>query len=1525
MRAKPYHMGRHVISLTISLILALIPSLLFAQGTITALRMPTSFASGGGTGTTGYPYAVYVQITGFTAAANSQAWVKLYLSTNIEYMWSATSTWSNGSTYSDANQPKLNIDGSGNGSGWIYAKHNDLVTPTFALRARWVNGTSSNQITSSSYNVNALDMTSLGNGGWIVRTSSPAVNKAILAYAGGQIVGSYRTEDNGITEGYSYGSGGFKIAVPVGIIDSLVSINDNNSVDQVFHGPWSIQAGQETDATSGASDIGKGSAAIQPYLIAGTLSQTVTVKLYGQSSDTISITRIAVPSLWSWSHTTADLTVTGAGTPTDSVSGDTIIVSGLSLLGGDSASIAIANITPPDSTDLFQFIVATGSVPDSVFPIATQPRALVHGLPRAIADIKTNDVNGVPLLQGKYVTIRGVATVTSQFGGPGYMQDNSAGIAFYDSSVTNHINIGDEIVLIGTISPFNGLCELGSPILLETVSTGNTVDPLIVTVSQLKNDGAGGVENYEGLLVRVNTATVRDTFNNPIPNWTVGGSGSNYRLIDATAYMDIRVDNNVDYANLPAPQSAFDVIGVVSQFKSTSPYIGGYQLMPRFHQDILASGPLFATLPVESNLTQSSFTVSWRTVNNGSTGLRYGATTAYELGTLTPAVLDSLNHSADVTGLQAATIYHVLAFSAKGTDTSFAGDLVVSTSSPSASTGQINVYFNKSVNTTVATGELALGNQDLVSKILARIDNARYSIDAALYSLSGSSQGDIIANHLVSARGRGVHVRVICEHDNRSYSGFVILSMNGVPLIDDAYDPVWAGAGLMHNKFMVFDERGGVPESVWVWGGSWNPTFEGTTSDRQNSIEIQDVALAGAYTTEFNVMWGSSTDTPNQSASRFGARKPDVAPHNFMVKNVPISVYFSPSDHTTSKIGATLGRAQHSVANSILTFTRKDLADTLIGRKNAGSKVRVVMDNNTDQGNQYSYLQSNGIDVHLKGGSGLLHHKYAVVDADQGAGDQYLITGSHNWSNSAENSNDENTLIIKSGRLPNLYLQEFAARYYEAGGTDSIRVIMQPQYSASPLSINFDTVTVAAAKPDSFSISNTGSALLSITGVSSTDGRFGVVPASASIAAGASQTFTVTFSPDAAGPMAGFIVLTHNAAGSPDSIALHGVGRVLDTTSTTTVAVGHALGWNMISLPLSVTDPRKVVLYPSAISPAFAYQDTYVTKDSLVPGTGYWLKFDAAKADSITGLPILRDTIILAASWNMIGGITSAVAVNGIIQSPPGNVVSPYFGFSGGYQEIDTLRPGKSCWVKASQAGYLVLTGAAIVPKTAPQQGLKGLNTVTFADGAGNQQTLYFGVAAPAPGAGISYDLPPVPPAEAFDVRFGSGKMAETLAEGVQKAVTTPIRVQSAAPALSVRWSIDTHDRNSYTLEDGSGATLRLAGTGSAPLRVGPRGLSLTLLPGRELPKVFALGQNYPNPFNPVTMIPIALPQAANVTLTIVNTLGEVVKRVLDHQDMEEGYHNVAVDGSSMASGVYFYKLDVPGAFSQVKKFILIK
>ncbi|UOQ77540.1 phospholipase D-like domain-containing protein [Hymenobacter sp. 5516J-16] len=67
----------------------------------------------------------------------------------------------------------------------------------------------------------------------------------------------------------------------------------------------------------------------------------------------------------------------------------------------------------------------------------------------------------------------------------------------------------------------------------------------------------------------------------------------------------------------------------------------------------------------------------------------------------------------------------------------------------------------------------------------------------------------------------------------------------------------------------------------------------------------------------------------------------------------------------------------------------------------------------------------------VKNTSGIMHHKYAIVDAGASQSDPLVFVGSHNWSLSADTENDENTLIVHDARIVNQYYQEFAARIAE--------------------------------------------------------------------------------------------------------------------------------------------------------------------------------------------------------------------------------------------------------------------------------------------------------------------------------------------------------------------------------------------------------------------------------------------------------------------------------------------------------------
>ncbi|BDQ02992.1 T9SS type A sorting domain-containing protein [Ignavibacterium sp.] len=92
---------------------------------------------------------------------------------------------------------------------------------------------------------------------------------------------------------------------------------------------------------------------------------------------------------------------------------------------------------------------------------------------------------------------------------------------------------------------------------------------------------------------------------------------------------------------------------------------------------------------------------------------------------------------------------------------------------------------------------------------------------------------------------------------------------------------------------------------------------------------------------------------------------------------------------------------------------------------------------------------------------------------------------------------------------------------------------------------------------------------------------------------------------------------------------------------------------------------------------------------------------------------------------------------------------------------------------------------------------------------------------------------------------------------------------------------------------------------------------------GETIPKEFALNQNYPNPFNPTTVISWQSPVASHQTLKVYDILGnEVVTLVNEYR--EAGRYKVEFDASSLASGVYIYKLTA-GSFNSSKKMMVVK
>ena len=377
----------------------------------------------------------------------------------------------------------------------------------------------------------------------------------------------------------------------------------------------------------------------------------------------------------------------------------------------------------------------------------------------------------------------------------------------------------------------------------------------------------------------------------------------------------------------------------------------------------------------------------------------------------------------------------------------------------------------------------------------------------------------------------------------------------------------------------------------------------------------------------------------------------------------------------------------------------------------------------------------------------------------------------------------------------------------------------------------------------------------------------------------------------------------------------------------TTLEYGTEDTWNMVSVPLIMSDYLKTTLYPTANSVAFAYTGSYQQRDTLRNLIGYWVKFPALKTVEFTGTAITKDSVNVNTSWNLIGCLSYPVKTSGIV--PIGTTVtSSYFGYSGisGYYTEDTLKPSRAYWVKTSSAGQLEMTtgsvmiapsvSSAIVTKPKmDREPEESFSSLTIKDAQGRERTLKFTSGSTDLDL-TKYELPPIPPT--FDVRYISNRALETAEPGKTKDVA--LRISSADYPLSISWK-------SYaeaSLIVGKDITA-LKGEGTMQIKDAELSIKLRLAPsqGQELPKQFALHQNYPNPFNPVTTIRYDLPIASRVTLIIYNLLGQEVTTLIDEQQ-EAGYKTVKWDAVSISSGLYYYRL-VAGDYTAVEKMMVVK
>lgn len=281
---------------------------------------------------------------------------------------------------------------------------------------------------------------------------------------------------------------------------------------------------------------------------------------------------------------------------------------------------------------------------------------------------------------------------------------------------------------------------------------------------------------------------------------------------------------------------------------------------------------------------------------------------------------------------------------------------------------------------------------DCAKEFIKLIENANKTVHCALYDFEYKN----IADAMIEKLDKGVDVKVVVDDENFKK----VKNLNFIRQDDQNQ--------LMHNKFCVFDNK-------IIFSGSFNPTVKNNVKNDNDVIVYYSNYLAENYENEFNELWNGIFGKGN-----------NVEYTAVILNGKKIENYFCPEDHCSSRVINALNNAKKSIYFMQFSFTDNSIGNVLISNKNK-LDIKGVMEraqNNTHA--EFQRLADSNISVKWDSNKYNMHHKVFIID------NETVITGSYNPTRNADESNDENVLIINDIIVAAKYLEEFKRVYGES-------------------------------------------------------------------------------------------------------------------------------------------------------------------------------------------------------------------------------------------------------------------------------------------------------------------------------------------------------------------------------------------------------------------------------------------------------------------------------------------------------------
>jgi len=175
----------------------------------------------------------------------------------------------------------------------------------------------------------------------------------------------------------------------------------------------------------------------------------------------------------------------------------------------------------------------------------------------------------------------------------------------------------------------------------------------------------------------------------------------------------------------------------------------------------------------------------------------------------------------------------------------------------------------------------------------------------------------------------------------------------------------------------------------------------------------------------------------------------------FLISLAKTEVYFSLSDNPQKIIIKNINQAQAFINIAMYVFTDREKAIPLAKAQERGVKVRVYLDKDQVeyQYSQSRFLVQKGIKTRISSNNYIMHHKFAIID------NRLLLTGSYNWTFSANNRNDENLLIIDDPEIIEIFQNQFEKLWLDKFSLERTRQLYQIA------KVDFPFMSITSPKP----------------------------------------------------------------------------------------------------------------------------------------------------------------------------------------------------------------------------------------------------------------------------------------------------------------------------------------------------------------------------------------------------------------------------------------------------------------------------